>query len=52
MDAPKTERRKKSHKAKENYERNGAFSQKHIRISEALSQKRAAQGNTTKSSKN
>ena len=51
MDAPKTERRKKSDKAKEKYERNGAFSQKHVRIAEALSEKKLAEGKNTSSTK-
>jgi hypothetical protein len=36
MDQPKTERKKKSDKAKEKYERNGKMTQKHIRAVEAL----------------
>jgi hypothetical protein len=32
----KTKRNKKSDKAKEKFERTGGFSQKHVRISEAL----------------
>jgi hypothetical protein len=36
----KTKRDKKSDKGKEKYERNGGFSQKHIRIAEALREKR------------
>ena len=36
-----TERRKKSDKAKEKYERN-PFTQKHVRIAEALAAKRQA----------
>ena len=35
MDNIKTERKKKGDKAKEKYERNGGFSQKHIRLAEA-----------------
>jgi len=35
MDNIKTERKKKSDKAKEKYERNGGFSQKHVRIATA-----------------
>jgi len=36
MDHIKTERKKKSDKSKEKFERNGGFSQKHIRIAESL----------------
>ena len=36
MDNIKTERKKKSDKAKEKYERNGGFSQKHVRIATAV----------------
>ena len=32
---PKVKRTKKSDKAKESYERNGGFSKKHIRLTEA-----------------
>ena len=32
---PNTKRSKKSDKAKESYEKNGGFSQKHIRLTEA-----------------
>lgn len=39
MDSCK-ERRKKSDKAKEKFERNGGYSQKHVRIAEALAEKR------------
>jgi hypothetical protein len=35
----KTKRTKKSDKAKEKYERNGGFSQKHVRLTEALAAK-------------
>lgn len=38
-DPPNAKRQKKSDKAKEKYERNGGFSQKHIRIQEALREK-------------
>jgi hypothetical protein len=44
MDSIKTDRKKKSDKAKETYERNGGFSQKHIRLAEALAEKRLATG--------
>lgn len=40
----KTERKKKSDKAKEKHERNGGFSQKHVRIQAALAETRANQG--------
>ena len=42
-DIPNSKRSKKSDKAKEKHERNGNFSQKHIRISEELMKKRAAE---------
>jgi hypothetical protein len=41
MDNIKVSRNKKSDKAKETYERNGGFSQKHVRIAELLAEKRA-----------
>jgi hypothetical protein len=34
IDSPKTKRATKSEKAKEKYERNGGFSQKHVRLQE------------------
>lgn len=37
----KTQRNKKSDKAKKTYERNGGFSQKHVRQTEALAEKTA-----------
>ena len=37
---PKTERRKKSDKGKEKFDRNGNASQKHVRIAAALLEKR------------
>jgi hypothetical protein len=37
----KTERKKKSDKSKQNFERNGGFTQRHVRIAEALAEKRA-----------
>jgi hypothetical protein len=40
MDNIKVGRNKKSDKAKETYERNGGKSQKHVRIAEALAEKR------------
>lgn len=42
MDNIKIGRNKKSDKAKETYERNGGFSQKHVRISEILAARRLA----------
>lgn len=39
---PNAKRSKKSDKAKEKHERNGNFSQKHIRICQELMEKRAA----------
>ena len=35
VNEPKVKRSKKSDKGKESYEKNGAFTQKHIRIAEA-----------------
>ena len=40
MDNIKVGRTKKSDKAKQTYERNGGFSQKHIRIAELLAARR------------
>ena len=34
------QRKKKSDKAKEKFERNGGFSKKHVRLAEALAEKR------------
>ena len=45
MDNIKVGRSKKSDKARETYERNGGFSQKHVRQMEAMAEKRAAMGN-------
>jgi hypothetical protein len=42
MDQPKVGRKKKDDKAKEKYERNGGFSQKHVRLAAAAAEKRAA----------
>jgi len=42
---PKVKRAKKSDKGKQSYEKNGGFTQKHIRLAEARQQK---QGNTAK----
>jgi hypothetical protein len=39
------ERRTKSDKAKEKFERNGGYSQKHVRIAELLAARRLAAGN-------
>ena len=44
MDSIKVGRNKKSDKAKETYERNGGFSQKHVRMMEAMAEKRASSG--------
>jgi hypothetical protein len=41
MDNVKVGRNKKDDKAKEKYERNGGFSQKHVRLMEAMAEKRA-----------
>jgi len=41
-DIPSAKRQKKSDKAKEKHERNGGFSQKHIRLQEELMKKRQA----------
>ena len=35
----KTDRKKKSDKGKEKFERNGHFSQRHVRLAEALAEK-------------
>lgn len=40
MDQPKVGRKKKDDKAKEKYERNGGFSQKHVRLAAAVAEKR------------
>ena len=42
MDAPDTKRHKKSDKAKEKHDRNGGFSSKHVRMAEALREKKGA----------
>jgi hypothetical protein len=49
MDTIKVQRNKKSDKAKETYERNGGKSQKHVRIAEALAEKRISKAKLTKS---
>lgn len=38
-----TPRKKKSDKAKEKYDRNGGFSQKHVRITEAIKERKNTQ---------
>ena len=40
MDNPKVKRAKKSDKAKKTHEKNGNFSQKHVRLIEALAEKK------------
>jgi hypothetical protein len=52
MDYPDPKRRKKSDKAKEKYERNGGFSQKHVRATEALLEKRSATSSSKHGKKN
>ena len=42
MDDIKTKRSKKSDKAKKNFEQNGKFSQKHVRLIQELTAKRMA----------
>ena len=44
MDSIQVKRIKKSDKAKEKHDRNGGFSQKHVRIAEALAEKKAKAG--------
>jgi len=44
MDSIKVKRVKKSDKAKEKHDRNGGFSQKHVRIVEALAEKKLKGG--------
>ena len=48
MDNIKVGRSKKSDKARETYERNGGFSQKHVRMMEAMAEKRATGAATAK----
>ena len=43
MENPSVGRKKKSDKSKEKYERNGGFSQKHVRLAQALAEKKARQ---------
>jgi hypothetical protein len=40
MEAPNAKRSKKSDKAKKTHEKNGNFSQKHVRLIEALAEKK------------
>jgi hypothetical protein len=47
----KTKRDKKSDKAKEKFDRTGGFSQKHVRLAEALAEKRSASGKQSTKSK-
>jgi len=51
MDSVKVGRNKKDDKAKEKYERNGGFSQKHIRLMEAMAEKKVAGVATAKAKK-
>jgi len=44
----KTERKKKSDKGKEKFDRNGSFSQKHVRLATALAEKRQAKSQANK----
>jgi len=39
MEDPKTKRNKKSDKQQKTFEKNGGFSQKHVRMTEALMEK-------------
>jgi hypothetical protein len=52
MDNIKVGRNKKSDKAKVTFERNGAFSQKHVRMMEAMAEKRAASAKPSKPASN
>jgi len=53
MENIKVGRRKKSDKARETYERNGGFSEKHIRIAAAQAEKREGKpADKPKSNKN
>jgi hypothetical protein len=45
---PRTQRNKKSTKAKEKYERTGGFSKKHVRIVEALAEKKPTKSQVNK----
>jgi hypothetical protein len=51
-DEPRTKRNTKGTKAKETRERNGGFSQKHVRLAVALAEARAAKGNSKQAAKN
>ena len=51
MDNVKVGRSKKDDKAKEKYERNGGFSQKHIRLMEAMAEKKVTGVATAKAKK-
>jgi len=44
MEPPSADRKKKKDKAKEKFDRNGGYSQKHVRLAEALAEKKAAGG--------
>jgi len=46
----KTKRDKKSDKAKEKFDRTGGFSQKHVRLAEALAERNASSHQATASS--
>jgi hypothetical protein len=52
MDNIKVGRNKKSDKAKQTYERNGGFSQKHVRMMEAMAEKRVGTAKPPKSASN
>ena len=52
MDYPDPKRRKKSDKAKEKFARNGGFSQKHVRLTEELQNKRTQTSSNNPNKKN
>jgi hypothetical protein len=52
MDNIKVGRNKKSDKTKEKFERNGKFSPQHVRMMEAMAEKRAASAKPPKSASN
>ena len=52
MDNIKVGRNKKRDKAKETFERNGPFSQKHVRMMEAMAEKRAGSAKPSKPASN
>ena len=52
MDNIKVGRNKKSDKAKETYERNGGKTKKHVRMMEAMAEKRAGSSKPPKSASN